>query len=37
VSQRIQALLMPPGGQQADQRSLVQVELSAKLAAPAAQ
>ncbi|WP_437679908.1 hypothetical protein [Sorangium sp. So ce131] len=37
VSQRLQALLVPPGGQQAAQRSVAQVELTAKLAPPAAQ
>ncbi|WP_437817399.1 hypothetical protein [Sorangium sp. So ce1078] len=39
VSQRLQALLVPPGAspQQPNQRSVAQVELTAKLAAPAAQ
>ncbi|WP_104978887.1 hypothetical protein [Sorangium cellulosum] len=37
VSQRVQALLVPPGAQPAAQRSVAQVELTAKLAAPAAQ
>ncbi|WP_437726874.1 hypothetical protein [Sorangium sp. So ce861] len=39
VSQRLQALLVPPGasGQQAAQRSVAQVELTAKIAPPAAQ
>lgn len=39
VSQRLQALLVPPGAsaQQATQRSVAQVELTAKLGAPAAQ
>ncbi|WP_437758305.1 hypothetical protein [Sorangium sp. So ce1389] len=39
ASQRLQALLVPPGaaGQQNAQRSVAQVELTAKFAAPAAQ
>ncbi|WP_438035752.1 hypothetical protein [Sorangium sp. So ce204] len=39
ASQRLQALLVPPGatGQQAAQRSVAQVELTAKFASPAAQ
>ncbi|AUX21383.1 hypothetical protein SOCEGT47_018650 [Sorangium cellulosum] len=36
VAQRLQALLVPPGGQQNAQRSVAQVELTAKLATPAA-
>ncbi|WP_437993226.1 hypothetical protein [Sorangium sp. So ce145] len=38
ASQRLQALLVPPGatGQQAAQRSVAQVELTAKFASPAA-
>ncbi|WP_437736251.1 hypothetical protein [Sorangium sp. So ce1335] len=38
ASQRLQALLVPPGasGQQATQRSVAQVELTARFAAPAA-
>lgn len=35
-SQRLRALLVPPGGQRTAQRSVVEVELTAKLAPPAA-
>jgi hypothetical protein len=39
ASQRLQALLVPPGAnaQQANQRSVAQVELTAQFASPAAQ
>lgn len=36
LSQRLQALLVPPGGQRTAPRSVVEVELTAKLAPPAA-